>query len=563
MAEKKVFTSLSMQALAVLKQPRLDPLSSLPSSGLEAGQASVVGGKLHITDGTSWYEQLTAENNASITALWDFHPASAGVPFTLHTNAQGQKVVGLNADLLDGATADNAAGGNLTIPVRDAGNQFHVGTPTADTHVSNKGYVDTAVQGLDHKEGVKFTTTDNITLSGLTNQSDKIDGTPIAGDRILVKDQTVAGDNGIYIAASGAWTRATDADFGSELVVNGTFTSNLDGWTPSSGGAGSVEQSGGKAVLTDVADHLTTLTTTSAITVEVGKRYKFSFQPGGYVGNYQRYYIGTTSGAGDIYSSGYSSTWAANTPALQEAYFTATTASVFISFHNANDTGAWTVDDVSIREADLNEGAFVFVEDGSTKINTSWVLTAGSGLSAWTQFSGAGQLDVTSNGAVAAPLTKSGDTVNLAYNAAHFDIGNDAGSGTATTGIQLKNSGITGDRLANDAVGASKLDDSASFQMARLGLGVAAHASYGLIVKNDAAPGSHIRLLNGSELGFINLRDDGDLDIWAHGSNKIQFKTGAGSGVNRAFITETGVGIGADASSPSGTLHVSTARYGA
>ena len=155
MAEKKVFTSLSMQALAVLKQPRLDPLAALPESGLEAGQASVVGGKLHITDGTSWYEQLTAENPASITALWDFHPASAGVPVTLHTNAQNQLVGGLKSELLGASTVTLAAGTHRIsgtaaqhgIPVYGASGVLPVGTPAADGDAANKAYVDGVAQG--------------------------------------------------------------------------------------------------------------------------------------------------------------------------------------------------------------------------------------------------------------------------------------------------------------------------------------------------------------------------------------------------------------------------------
>lgn len=57
----------------------------------------------------------------------------------------------------------------------------------------------------------------NLTLSGLQ----KIDGIDIvAGNRILVKNQTTQTENGIYIAASGAWTRATDFDNNSELSAN-------------------------------------------------------------------------------------------------------------------------------------------------------------------------------------------------------------------------------------------------------------------------------------------------------------------------------------------------------
>lgn len=63
---------------------------------------------------------------------------------------------------------------------------------------------------------VRIASTANIaSLSGLT----AIDGvTPVAGDRILLKNQTTASQNGIYVAASGSWSRATDADTGDELL---------------------------------------------------------------------------------------------------------------------------------------------------------------------------------------------------------------------------------------------------------------------------------------------------------------------------------------------------------
>ena len=61
---------------------------------------------------------------------------------------------------------------------------------------------------------VRVATTAPITLSGLQT----IDGvTVVAGNRVLVMNQAAAKDNGIYVAASGAWARATDADTTAEL----------------------------------------------------------------------------------------------------------------------------------------------------------------------------------------------------------------------------------------------------------------------------------------------------------------------------------------------------------
>lgn len=91
----------------------------------------------------------------------------------------------------------------------------NLAAPTAATDAATKGYVDAAVNGLDWKQSVRVATTADITLSGLQT----IDGVSVqAGDRVLVKNQSTAAQNGIYVAASGAWTRATDADSDAEVT---------------------------------------------------------------------------------------------------------------------------------------------------------------------------------------------------------------------------------------------------------------------------------------------------------------------------------------------------------
>lgn len=85
-----------------------------------------------------------------------------------------------------------------------------------------KAQLDGAIQGVTWKAPVRAATAGNITLSG----EQTIDGVSVvAGDRVLVKNQSTAAQNGIYVAAAGSWTRSTDFDASAELSGAGVFVS--------------------------------------------------------------------------------------------------------------------------------------------------------------------------------------------------------------------------------------------------------------------------------------------------------------------------------------------------
>lgn len=91
--------------------------------------------------------------------------------------------------------------------------------------LATREYVDnsivTALNRLDYKQSVLAATTASVTLSGLQT----VDGVALkADDRVLVKNQNNAVDNGIYVAASGSWKRASDADENSEVTPGLTVT---------------------------------------------------------------------------------------------------------------------------------------------------------------------------------------------------------------------------------------------------------------------------------------------------------------------------------------------------
>lgn len=106
--------------------------------------------------------------------------------------------------------------------------------PADAQDAATKAYVDATKQGLDVKDSVVVATTANITLNG----TQTVDGVSlVAGDRVLVKNQTTGSENGLYsVVSGGAWTRTTDANT-SAKVTSGMFvfveqgTTNADsGW---------------------------------------------------------------------------------------------------------------------------------------------------------------------------------------------------------------------------------------------------------------------------------------------------------------------------------------------
>lgn len=96
--------------------------------------------------------------------------------------------------------------------------------PVSGNDLVRKSYVDANLKGLKPKEAVAVATTANISLAvgGLLT----IDNyTVSAGDRVLVKNQILASQNGIYIASVGSWNRADDFDSLTPIdEINGAYT---------------------------------------------------------------------------------------------------------------------------------------------------------------------------------------------------------------------------------------------------------------------------------------------------------------------------------------------------
>lgn len=135
-----------------------------------------------------------------------------------------------------GAISGSATLNDIGAPTADFSMASHkltsVTNPTSAQDAATKSYVDSVASGLNAKASCRVATTANITLSG----TQTIDGiSVIANDRVLVKNQTTGSENGIYVCASGAWSRSTDADTDAE-VVSGMYTFITSGTTNASTG---------------------------------------------------------------------------------------------------------------------------------------------------------------------------------------------------------------------------------------------------------------------------------------------------------------------------------------
>jgi hypothetical protein len=93
------------------------------------------------------------------------------------------------------------------------------GDPTSALHPATKQYADTIAAGFKVKANAAVATTEDITLSG----EQTIDGVLTSASRVLVKNQSAPAENGIYVSAAGAWSRATDMDHWDEVPASLCF----------------------------------------------------------------------------------------------------------------------------------------------------------------------------------------------------------------------------------------------------------------------------------------------------------------------------------------------------
>jgi len=158
---------------------------------------------------------LAAPNGSNGAATFRAMVA-ADVPSLLHTKISDFDT-GVRTNRLDQMAAPT---GSVSLNSQTITN---LADPVNTQDAATKGFVEATSQGLDVKDSCKAATTGNITISTALNNGDTLDGVTLAtNDRVLVKDQSTASQNGIYIVGSSP-ARASDLAAGSDAAGMFTF----------------------------------------------------------------------------------------------------------------------------------------------------------------------------------------------------------------------------------------------------------------------------------------------------------------------------------------------------
>ena len=145
-----------------------------------------------------------------------------GSNFVTESGSTARTSLGLGTIATQAANNVAVTGGSIT----------GLGDPSVSSEAATKNYVDQAVAGLRTRIIAEAATTGNISLTTDLQNGDTLDGvTLVTGDRVLVKDQTDATANGLYIVvASGAASRDpehdTIAELSGQMIVVNQGTSN-------------------------------------------------------------------------------------------------------------------------------------------------------------------------------------------------------------------------------------------------------------------------------------------------------------------------------------------------
>ena len=192
--------------------------------------------------------QLDAKgaSNANLTAIGNLATTDgnfivgSGSTWVAETGSTARASLGLGTISTQAANSVAISGGTIT----------GLGAPSSSSDAATKNYVDNLVTGLKTRIITRVATTANVDLSNDLQNGDTLDGITLStNDKVLVKNQTDATQNGIYdVVASGTATRNSDydtvAELAGQLVIIQEGSTNADKiylcTTDNSGSIGSV-----------------------------------------------------------------------------------------------------------------------------------------------------------------------------------------------------------------------------------------------------------------------------------------------------------------------------------
>nr|BAR38699.1 phage-related tail fiber protein [uncultured Mediterranean phage uvMED] len=167
---------------------------------------------------------------------------AADIPSIAHTKISDFDT-GVRTNRLDQMTAPT---GSVSF---NSQNITNVADPVNAQDAATKGFVEATSQGLNVKNSCVAATTGNITISTALNNGDTLDGVTLStNDRVLVKDQSTASQNGIYVVAA---SPARAADLAAGANAAGMFTFVEKGTTNADNGFVCTSDSGSAVVGTN------------------------------------------------------------------------------------------------------------------------------------------------------------------------------------------------------------------------------------------------------------------------------------------------------------------------
>lgn len=160
-------------------------------------------------------QSLSSDPGTPVSGQLWFNTTSSTLKMYDGTTVQTLGELSTTLDAFADPVANLAMGGHLI---------NNVGTPLAASDAATKGYVDAAALGLDIHASVVVASTVNIAIASALITGSVIDGITVStGQRVLLKNQTLPAQNGVYnVVASGAAVLASDFN-SSTNYVSGAF----------------------------------------------------------------------------------------------------------------------------------------------------------------------------------------------------------------------------------------------------------------------------------------------------------------------------------------------------